>query len=70
MCVYVCVCVCVFVVLGTADPVDVLVEREEKLLSVDSPHFDGLVVGGCDQILPVSRKVYTAHGGSVRLESC
>lgn len=61
---------CVRIVLGTADPVDVLVEREEKLLSVDGPHFDGLVVRGCDQILPVTRKVNAAHGGSVSPESC
>lgn len=38
-------CVCI---LSTADPVDVLAEREEKLLPVDGPHFDGLIVGGCD----------------------
>lgn len=43
--VYECKCVCI---LGTADPVDVLAEREEKLLPVDSPHFDGLIIGGCD----------------------
>lgn len=40
-----CNCVCL---LSTADPVDVLVEGEEKLWPVDCPHFDGLVVRGCD----------------------
>lgn len=39
---------CMCDILGTADPVDVLVEREEKLLPVDCPHFDGLVIRGCD----------------------
>jgi len=60
----------VCIVLGTADPVDVLVQREEKLLPVDGPHFDGLVVGGCDQIQSITRKVNAAHGGNVSLERC
>lgn len=63
-------CVRVCIVLGTADPVDVLVEREQKLLPVDGPHFDGLVVRGCDQSLSVTREVNTAHRGSVSPESC
>lgn len=62
--------VCARIVLGTADPVDVLVEREEKLLPVDGPHFDSLVVRGCDQSLSITRKINAAHGGSVSPESC
>lgn len=47
-----------------------LVEREEELLPVDGPHFNGLVIRGCDQSLSITRKVYTAHGGSVSPEYC
>ncbi len=70
ICLCVCVCVCVCGLLGTADPVDVLVEREEKLLPVNSPHFDGLVIRGCNQSLSITRKANTPHGGSVSPESC
>lgn len=56
--------------LGAADPVDVLVEREEELLPVDGPHFDGLVIRGRDQSLTIARKINTAHGGSVSSEYC
>lgn len=63
-------CMRVCIVLGAADPVDVLVEREEKLLPVDGPHFNGLVVRGCDQSLSITRKVNAAHSGSVSPESC
>lgn len=57
-------------ILGTADPVDVLVERKQELLPVDSPQFNGLVIRGCDQSLPIARKVNAAHGGSVSPEHC
>lgn len=63
-------CMCVCIVLGTADPVDVLVEREEKLLPVDGPYFNGLVIRGCDQSLSITGKVNAAHSGSVSPESC
>lgn len=46
-------CKCVHV-LSTANPVDVLVEGEEELGPVDCPHFDGLIVRGCDQILSIA----------------
>ena len=55
-------------VLGTADPVDVLTEGEEELLSVHRPHFDGLVVGRCDQRLSVGREVDASHGAYVSAE--
>lgn len=57
-------------ILCTADPVDVLVKREEELLPVDGPHFNGLVIRGCDQSLSITREVNAAHGGSVSLEYC
>lgn len=63
-------CVCVCFILGTANPIDVLVEREEELLPVDCPHFDSLVIRGCDQILSITSKVYTAYSGRVSLEHC
>lgn len=44
---------CRYFILGTADPVDVLVERKEKLLPVNSPDFDGFVVRGCDKSLSI-----------------
>ena len=55
-------------ILGTADPVDVLTEGEEELLSVDRPHFDGLVVGRRDQRLSVCREVDASHGARVSAE--
>lgn len=61
---------CLHLILRTADPVDVLVERKQELLPVDSPYFNGLVVRGCNQSLSITRKVYTAHGGSVSSEYC
>lgn len=64
---YVCNCVCL---LSTADPVDVLVEGEEKLWPVDCPHFDGLVVRGCDYILSIARKADAAHSRGVSPERC
>lgn len=57
-------------ILCTADPVDVLVERKQELLPVDSPYFNGLVVRGCNQSLSITRKVNSAHGGSVSPEYC
>lgn len=53
----------------TADPVDMLAEGEEELLSVDCPHLDRLVIGRCDQILTVRGKIHTTHGGRVCLEN-
>lgn len=65
------VCVlCVCIVLCTADPVDVLVEREQELLPVHRPHFDGLVVRGCDQSLSVTGEVNAAHSRCVSPENC
>ena len=57
-------------ILCTADPVDVLVERKEELLPVDGPHFNGLVIRSCDQSLSITREVDAAHGGSVSPKYC
>lgn len=65
-----CIVLNVCLILGTADPVDVLVEREEELLPVCCPHFNCLVIRGRDQSLSVTRKVNTAHSGSVSPEYC
>lgn len=58
------------IVLSTADPVDVLVQRKKELLPVDRPHFNGLVVRGCDQSLSITGEVNAAHGSRVRPEHC
>lgn len=47
-----------------------LAEREEELLSVDRPEFDGLVIRGCHQSLSITGEVNTAHSGCVSSEHC
>lgn len=45
---------CHLCILGTADPVDMPAEREEKLLPVDCPDFDGFIIRSCDKSLSIT----------------
>lgn len=47
---------------GTAHPVGVLVERVNKTVAGDAPHFDGLVIGGRRQPLAIMGESNTSHG--------
>lgn len=51
--------------LSTSDPVDVLVKREQELLSVDRPQFDSFVIRGSDHSLSISREVNAANSSRV-----
>lgn len=55
---------------GTAHPVCVLVERVDKALPVNTPHFDRLVIRCRHKSLAIIGKGYTAYGSGVGFEHC
>lgn len=54
--------------LGTANPVYVLAQGEEKFLSVNCPYFDCFVIRSCNQGLAITGKVNASYSCCMSLE--
>lgn len=53
---------------GTSNPVGVLVERVNKAVAGNTPHFDRLVVRGRHQSLAIVGESNTSHSSSVSFD--